>query len=98
MFFCPGSIGLLNDDDESDWDIDNIYNHSSSIQSYHQHHSDADSKFSKMGSLMFVVVEPFHFIVIGYGVILQEQNTIPSCSSLELHSQEKFFSWNFLKQ
>lgn len=55
MFFCPGSIGLLNDDDESDWDIDNFYNHPSSIQAYHHHHGDADNKFSKMGSLMFVV-------------------------------------------
>ena len=62
MFFCPGSIGLLNDDEESDWDIDNFYNHSSSIQAFHHHHhGDHDSKFSKMGSLMFVVDFAFFF-------------------------------------
>ena len=65
MFFCPGSIGLLNDDEESDWDIDNFYNHSSSIQAFHHHHhhhGDHDSKFSKMGSLMFVVDFAFFFL------------------------------------
>ncbi len=56
MFFCPGSIGLLNDDDESDWaDIDNFYNHPSSYHAFQHHTGDHDNKFSKMGSLMFVV-------------------------------------------
>jgi hypothetical protein len=56
MFFCPGSIGLLNDDDGSDWgDIDNFYNHPSSYHTFQHHTGDHDNKFSKMGSLMFVV-------------------------------------------
>ncbi|KAK4025828.1 hypothetical protein OUZ56_014874 [Daphnia magna] len=54
MFFCPGSIGLLNDDDEHNWgDIDNFYNHPSYL-TFHHHGGDHDNKFSKMGSLMFV--------------------------------------------
>nr|CAH0100164.1 unnamed protein product [Daphnia galeata] len=53
MFFCPGSIGLLNDDDGSDWgDIDNFYNHPSSYHTFQHHTGDHDNKFSKMGSLM----------------------------------------------
>lgn len=60
MFFCPGSIGLLDDDDDADWDIDSHYyhqhhHHPSSIHAFH--HADVDSKFSKMGSLMFVVLD-----------------------------------------
>lgn len=67
MFFCPGSIGLLNDDDEHNWgDIDNFYNHPSYL-TFHHHGGDHDNKFSKMGSLMFVV-DCFVYLFVCYFV------------------------------
>jgi hypothetical protein len=65
MFFCAGrAIGanLVDaDDSDSEWDSDSFYHHHQHnpfSPMHHHHHGDADSKISKMGSLMFVVRSP----------------------------------------
>ena len=103
MFFCPGSIGLLNDDDGSDWgDIDNFYNHPSSYHTFQHHTGDHDNKFTKMGSLMFVVdvclFICFCFFPVRFCVLtdLLEQTLSSVVANPSRKQQTKFLFFFFL--
>lgn len=56
MFFCSGTVGLLDDSDEDEWhEVDDFYRPLFHHQFYHPGDDGLGGKTSKMGSLMFVV-------------------------------------------
>ena len=91
MFFCAGrAIGAhLGDPDDSDseWDSDTFYHHQPFSAMHHHHHGDADSKISKMGSLMFVVRSaPLYLFKKFLFRILEEEE---GCESLSVSSKAR---------